>query len=273
LVSSQLDGDRLDYLARDGYMAGIQSHYFDSARLISFLGISDNRLVVDTRARDVLENYLLALDQMYQSVYYHHTVRAASFLVCQIIHRAIDVAREGEPETVFPVVAGRRDPLWGLVSDGVDCPISDFTALDEPHVWNLFRYWTSSDDQILSDLSQRMATRRFAKAIALSVTDFKTLTQLEGEVKSLWNEKHPQKDASYYIGIDEPDRVGYKRYKTDEGPRQSILLIDHKGEVEAIEDKKRSIVSVISERFVARRLLVPPEISDEARRIVEEKEQ
>ena len=81
IVSSQLDADRLDYLARDALMAGIRTHAFDLGRLVRSLVVIDDHLVVDARAQDIVEAFLLALDQMYGTAYYHKTVRAASLLL------------------------------------------------------------------------------------------------------------------------------------------------------------------------------------------------
>ena len=50
IVSSQLDADRLDYLARDALMAGIRTHTFDLGRLVRSLVVIDEHLVVDARA-------------------------------------------------------------------------------------------------------------------------------------------------------------------------------------------------------------------------------
>jgi HD superfamily phosphohydrolase len=273
LVSSQLDADRLDYLARDGYMAGVQSHQFDSRRLISFLGVEDKRLVVDVRARDVLENYLLALDQMYQSVYYHHTVRAASSLVSWTIRRALDVAKESNrPEQLFPTVGKRRDPLWALASDGEGMPIAEYVALDEPHVWGLFRQWRASDDKVLADLCRRFTSRCFPKAIDFRPDlDFRATQALFQDACAIWKRKHPEFPVQYYVEIDEPDRVGYKRYKSGEGPGQSIMVTGPEGRPRPIEELSRSIVQVIENKFVARRLIVPAEIADEARQLIKEK--
>ena len=72
-MSSQLDADRLDYLARDALMAGIRTHTFDLGRLVRSLVVIDEHLVVDARAQDIVEAFLLALDQMYGTAYYHKT--------------------------------------------------------------------------------------------------------------------------------------------------------------------------------------------------------
>jgi uncharacterized protein len=116
IVSSQLDADRLDYLIRDAYMAGIRTHSFDLERLIGALGAKGHEIVVDARARDIVDSYLLALDHMYASAYYHHTNRAASFLLTALLRRAVDVAR-----SVVSPVAG-DEPALGSPHGGASAP-------------------------------------------------------------------------------------------------------------------------------------------------------
>lgn len=93
---SALDANRLDYLLRDSTMAGVWTNRFNLGRLVDALGIKDDELVVDARARDVVESYLLSMEKMYASVYYHHTNRAASFLLRGVVSRAVDVARRSK---------------------------------------------------------------------------------------------------------------------------------------------------------------------------------
>ena len=133
IVSSQLDADRLDYLARDALMAGIRTHAFDLGRLVRSLMVIDEHLVVDARAQDSVEAFLLALDQMYGTAYYHKTVRAASLLMEATIRRALDLARQEEADgaprggavdgtrtgALFPARAdGRADAFYALLTEG-----------------------------------------------------------------------------------------------------------------------------------------------------------
>jgi len=126
IVSSALDADRLDYLLRDSTMAGVWTNHFDLGRLIEALGIKNDEIVIDVRARDVVENYLLAMEQMYASVYYHHTNRAASFLLRSVVARAVDVARadKSQQTNLFPARCGDIDPLWQTVNKGQTVPLA-----------------------------------------------------------------------------------------------------------------------------------------------------
>jgi len=169
IVSSALDADRLDYLLRDSTMAGVWTNRFDLGRLIDALGIKMDELVVDARARDVVENYLLAMEQMYASVYYHHTNRAASFLLRAVVARAVDVAREdaSQRNNLFPQRGGQDDPLWQTVEKGQAVPLSVYEILDENHVWSLISLWTYASDPTLVELATALKKRTLPKAVII----------------------------------------------------------------------------------------------------------
>ena len=109
IVSSQLDADRMDYLLRDGRMAGVQ-HSYDHSRLIGALGADKHGLVVDYRAEDILQSFVLALDQMYSSIYFHKMVRASAGTLSLLVRRALKLARETEEgrNRLFPGFQDRQ---------------------------------------------------------------------------------------------------------------------------------------------------------------------
>ncbi len=79
LVSSQLDVDRMDYLLRDAYMAGVRYGGFDLDWIIRHVTVAlwhgKLRLAIEEKADDALNQYLLARFHMYKKVYEHRTVR------------------------------------------------------------------------------------------------------------------------------------------------------------------------------------------------------
>jgi len=81
ILSSPLDADKIDYLLRDAYHAGVAYGLFDYHRLIWTLdrhndGYKDN-LCTAAKGRDALLSFVLARHFMHLQVYQHH-VRAIS---------------------------------------------------------------------------------------------------------------------------------------------------------------------------------------------------
>ena len=77
MVSGELDADRMDYLQRDSYHAGVDYGRFDRDWLLSniSLHVEDDRayLALFHRAIFAFEDFLLSRYHMFVSVYYHHT--------------------------------------------------------------------------------------------------------------------------------------------------------------------------------------------------------
>ena len=271
IVSSQLDADRLDYLARDALMAGIRTHTFDLGRLVRSLVVIDEHLVVDARAQDIVEAFLLALDQMYGTAYYHKTVRAASLLMEATIRRALDLAHDpGAPrERLFPPRAGRPDPFYALLTAGDRISLDDFIRLDEAYVMSLFGQWREAPDATLSDLVTANKTRRFPKMVRLPI-ETTSLTRADwdaavAEATAIFRRRFPDRDPRYYVHFDEPERLSYKRYASGSGA-EPIRVTAPGGTARPIESDPRSIANNLSTRLYVPRLFVPSEIREEVER-------
>ena len=268
IVSSQLDADRLDYLARDALMAGIRSHAFDLRRLVRSLRVIDNHLVVEARAQDNVEAFLLALDQMYGTAYYHKTVRAASLLLEATIRRALFLSRQSETlcQEIFPSRAGRPDPFHALLEQGDRVSLEDYVRLDESYVMSLMAEWRTSSDATLRDLVTAYKTRRFPKMVRLPL-ETNSLSRSDWDVAveratAIFRRAFPDRDPRDYVHFDEPDRLSYKLYSSG-GAAQPIRITTPNGRTRPIESDPRSIANNLATRLYFPRLFVPEAIRDD----------
>ena len=76
LVSSQIDGDRMDYLLRDSYFTGTSYGNFDMERILRTLRVKNKQIVFKESGVQAIEDYILARYHMYWQVYYHPTTRS-----------------------------------------------------------------------------------------------------------------------------------------------------------------------------------------------------
>jgi len=267
IASSQLDADRLDYLIRDAYLAGIRTHSFDLTRLIGALGVRDREIVVDVRARDIVDSYLLALDHMYASAYYHHTNRAASFLLTAILRRAVDLARATDAARtgLFPPLGrGGLNALWSLFDRGSKLPLRAYQDLDEALVWTHIMVWGHADDPTLSGLVSDLNHRRLPKSL-IAPTDKITKPQLKAiqhKANQEFQRSHPGTDPSYFIGLDSPSRKTYTKGSWDDEYAGSIKLCGVDGKPTALEKDPRSLVNVLDERKLYPSIIVPRDMRD-----------
>ena len=82
LISGEIDVDRMDYLLRDSYFAGVPYGQFDLDRLISSLtfciesSLNQFLLAIDGEAVPTYENFLLARVHMFSQIYFHKSLGA-----------------------------------------------------------------------------------------------------------------------------------------------------------------------------------------------------
>lgn len=88
IISSEIDLDRMDYLVRDAYYAGVAYGVIDVERIISGLTLKDGEIVVEEGALAAVELLLISRNMMYETVYRHHTKRIAE----QMLKHALDYA-------------------------------------------------------------------------------------------------------------------------------------------------------------------------------------
>lgn len=90
IISSDIDVDKMDYLIRDSYYAGVAYGIIDVDRIINCMKFCNKNLVIDEGGLEAVEKLLIARNMMHQTVYRHHTKRIAE----KMFSRAFDYAKE-----------------------------------------------------------------------------------------------------------------------------------------------------------------------------------
>ena len=93
IVSSELDADKMDYLLRDSYFAGVKYGQYDLEKLIESCLIVDRRetpLAISSKGIYALEQLLLARYHMTQQVYWHRVSLISNEMIVRGITLAID---------------------------------------------------------------------------------------------------------------------------------------------------------------------------------------
>lgn len=85
IVNSDIGADRIDYLRRDAQNTGVAYGVIDSDRIIHTVQMMGDELVIDESGLISAESLLIARFLMFSSVYFHHTVRIASAMLCRAI--------------------------------------------------------------------------------------------------------------------------------------------------------------------------------------------
>lgn len=90
IISSEIDIDKMDYLTRDSYYAGVAYGIIDLERIIQSMKLYNNELVVDKGGQEAVESLLISRNMMYQTVYRHHTKRIVEAMFKRALHRFIE---------------------------------------------------------------------------------------------------------------------------------------------------------------------------------------
>lgn len=202
LVSSQLDVDRLDYLNRDSFYAGVSEGIISSDRIIKMLEIHNDELVIEAKGIYSIEKFIVARRLMYWEVYLHKTVVSAECLLINILKRAKDLMQEGKQLMASPALIKFLSGNY-TKSDFLSDPslLDTFTELDDSDVSAGIKLWSKHNDSILNLLCQGMINRKLFKIIIQNTPfDKSVIDERKEEVKRNFNLKDNELDYFIYKG-------------------------------------------------------------------------
>lgn len=90
ILSSEIDVDKMDYLARDMHYTGISSGSVDYIRLLNHMEYYEGKLVLGAGAIRAAESLLVSRYWMNVSVYYHHVSRIAETMCSHACTRLLE---------------------------------------------------------------------------------------------------------------------------------------------------------------------------------------
>jgi HD superfamily phosphohydrolase len=164
LVSSQLDMDRLDYLARDSFFSGVVEGQVGSERILKMLDVVDDQLVVEEKGIYSIEKFIVARRFMYWQVYLHKTVLSAEFMLVNTLRRAQVLARSGASLHCSPAL---HYFLYNQVKQEelIAKPeaLQHYASLDDFDIAAALKVWQHHDDRVLSILATNLVNRSLFK--------------------------------------------------------------------------------------------------------------
>ncbi len=87
IISSTVDADRMDYLLRDSYYTGAVYGNVDIDRLISYMELSDGKIVFDKKALHTLEDFILSRYHMFIQVFLNEKSLIYEKIIGKILKR------------------------------------------------------------------------------------------------------------------------------------------------------------------------------------------
>jgi uncharacterized protein len=157
IVSSALDADKMDYLLRDAYYAGVRYGQYDLEKIIDACRVrregTQSYLVVDESGIFAVEQLILSKHHMFQQVY-GHRVRV---ITDAMIVRGLELAIETD-EAVREAYA----------YDGSDEHLARYLATDDAEIVHSVM---QSEATRAKSIFQRLRDRRLLKEVALITLD------------------------------------------------------------------------------------------------------
>ena len=155
LVSSQLDMDRLDYLTRDSFFTGVTEGIIGYDRIIKMLDVRDHHLVVEEKALNSIEKYLISRHFMYWQVYLHKTVLSTEIMLQEFFKRVKEVYTDGQ-------ITGISHNLAQFLKTN---DLIDFVSLDDSDLQYTIKNHLGSDNDVLRILANGLYFRKLFKLV------------------------------------------------------------------------------------------------------------
>ncbi len=184
LVSSQLDVDRLDYLARDSFFTGVSEGVIGYDRIIKMLTVINDQLVVEEKGIHSIEKFLIARRLMYWQVYLHKTVLSSELMLVNVLKRARELAGKGQVLFATPALQFFLEDSFSLADfQSNKICLSQFLLLDDFDIVASIKVWAQHEDKILADLCSRLANRNLFKVKFLTTETPEEIEKIRQGIK------------------------------------------------------------------------------------------
>lgn len=268
IVSSQLDGDRFDYLLRDSYSTGVSYGQFDVEWILQHLIIDEKhqRIVLDSKGLHAAEAYIFARYHMYRSVYYHKATRAGEVMLKLIFKRLAKLIQEKSKNSLKKLIPDAPPAVIDAFSNE-KLPLSDYLLLDDSRIYEFFHAASKSKDSILSELGEGLLNRRLYKTIDTTNFDPSKIGEFVSKAKDSLASTGV---VDYYFQFDTPADTPYKPFDPDEEqPAQQIFVNNHVGKPEEI-GKQLDTLGPLRKKYSLTRYYFPEKYREGIARIAQQ---
>ncbi len=236
LVSSQLDVDRLDYLARDSFFTGVSEGVIGYDRIIKMLTVVNDELVVEEKGLHSIEKFLIARRLMYWQVYLHKTVLSSELMLVMILKRAKELVSSGVElfsTPAFQFFLSHSLRYEDFLND--DNCLSQFLLLDDNDVITSIKVWSTNPDPILSDLCKRLSERKLFKVVFYKEEERSEINQLKIDFQAKF-QFEPNSQNYYWI----EDETSNRAYNSGD---EKIKIYFKDGKVKEISQVENTLIS------------------------------
>ncbi len=130
LFSGLYTVENMDFVMRYAYVSGFSSKPFDFDRLLHYSFFTPNGLTIHKKGAATLQRFLNARAELFQSVYFHRTVRAIDVALVDLFRKSADLLYPyGNPIDSLDEYLRFTD--WSLISDVASWGSSNYKKKQE----------------------------------------------------------------------------------------------------------------------------------------------
>ncbi|MFN8323327.1 MAG: HD domain-containing protein [Chitinophagales bacterium] len=209
LVSSQLDVDRLDYLARDSFFTGVNEGAISYERMIEMMNVKNDEIVIEEKGIYSIESFIIARRLMYWQVYLHKTVLCVEQMMVKAIERAKELITAGEKLDASPALAFFLNQKIRLKDFEKDPKVlHHYSQLDDVDIFSAFKYWQHHPDKVLRMLCEAILERKLFKIeISNKAFPYKKIKDLNERAMKKY--KLNEEEAGYLVFSDSTSNYAY----------------------------------------------------------------
>jgi len=209
IISNEVDVDRMDYLLRDAYYAGVSYGDYDKDRIIRVIRVHKRQLAFVDTGIHALENFMVSRYHMRNQVYYNSKGRAFESLLKASVLRFKQLwdARALRDEKLYELFAA-------FLSTGAEHDVAHFLAFDDHMFMAVQHLLMAEDDPIIVNIAQAIVHRVLPKAFEISPEAYNELTD---KITAYRNEGHP---LGFYVEV---ESVGRPMFANEGNPQIRLL--------------------------------------------------
>jgi HD superfamily phosphohydrolase len=227
LLSSDVDVDRADFIMRDTHHSGVAYGRFDLNWLLSTCTLGryadNNQWVVGFDGKKsvrVIEQFLIARQAMYETVYYHKAVRCIEGMIALLLRRLKEFVTASDLSDVAEIVQPAVRIMRGEALDPVELlKLDDFVifVLIDMVARGAFK------DDTAHDLAQRLQSRDLFKLVPVNSDDVTNFLDKSGSQEKMYEavKKHVPGLPQFYIHVDRP-----KFEMFSQNTAQQVMLVN-----------------------------------------------
>ncbi len=223
VVTSQFDADRSDYLLRDSYSSGAGYGKYDLEWLLAHLHPHPDgrRFVLRNKALTAIEGYVTARYDMYRTVYFHKTTRAAEVMLRLLFDRFRELLG-GEPTPTRAAEIAAGAPMHFLAAFTGQMNLIGYLELDDHALTEFLRACSGSSDTILTNLATGLLSRRLYKVRDVSSA---SMGQRDAFRESV-TQRLSGEGLRYQFALDTPGDTPYKPYEEDRENSDTQIFVE-----------------------------------------------